>query len=299
VRKKKAVQFKTKAGLILVLVIFAGSYLILFKSLEQKKADSEQDVEIKKRLHKYILSGKETKPGQKSSKSDGSSKKKFLAIVIDDIGYDRSALNDLLQIDAPITISILPHCRYSIESAEKSHQAGREILLHLPMEPLGYPEKNPGEGALLTEMDNERLRMELAGDLESVPYLIGVNNHMGSKLMENGPKLRKIFNLLKEKELFFLDSRTTANSKAKEAADATGIGFVSRDVFIDNGQNAEETYNNMRKALREHTDWNKKVLIGHPYPSTTSALKRIVKELPSEGIEIVPISKILESTESP
>ena len=124
-----------------------------------------------------------------------------VVIIIDDIGYDMSAVRELLKIDAEITFAILPLLSHSREAAEALHQAHREILLHLPMEPRSYPKEKPGAGALFTEMNDEEIVFQLDRNLSSVPYATGVNNHMGSKFMSDEDKLTTVFAQLKKREI--------------------------------------------------------------------------------------------------
>lgn len=217
-----------------------------------------------------------------------------IAIIIDDIGHDLSPLNEFLKIDAPITFSILPHCACSVDAAEKLHLTGREILLHLPMEPRDYPDKDPGPGALFTWMSKEELRRQIDENIKAVPYIVGVNNHMGSKFMEDKGKLNLVFNKLDEEGLFFVDSLTTRNSKGRKLAEKTGLRFACRDTFfIDNIQDSTIIIRNFKNLLKKRKQWKTLLLIGHPYPCTISALKEVVPIIKAEGIRIVPVSDLI------
>lgn len=217
-----------------------------------------------------------------------------IVIIIDDIGYDMLPLNEFLKIDALITFSILPHCSYSIAAAEKLHQAGMEILLHLPMEPHGYPDKDPGPGALFTWMSKEELRQQIEEDIKAVPYISGVNNHMGSKFMEDKEKLNAVFDKLGEEGLFFVDSLTSGKSNGRELAEETGLRFASRDTFfIDNIKDHNIIVQNFKNLIRNRDRWRTMLLIGHPYPCTISALKKVIPMLKAEGIDIVPVSDLI------
>ena len=224
---------------------------------------------------------------------DMSGVEKQLAIVIDDIGYDLAAVNRLLGTKIPITFAILPHCPYSAQAAEKAHEAGREILLHLPMEPYGYPEKNPGEGAMYLSMSREELKMEIERDIRSVPHIIGANNHMGSRFMEDGALVEVILDSLKNHNLFFVDSMTTSHSKGSAVAKKVGIGHATRDVFIDNGQNFDETFGILNDIIDTRDDWTSLTLIGHPHNSTIEAIEQAVPLLKQKGIRVVPVSRMI------
>ncbi|OPY93090.1 MAG: Divergent polysaccharide deacetylase [Syntrophaceae bacterium PtaU1.Bin231] len=293
--KKRRHRRKFFSGLILCFVLAAlvsAAYLLLKESPPsgQGKSKRKQHWDAS-RMPRNTLTGKEA-PQRLYRKQEARVSRKRLAIIMDDIGQDLKAVEELLRTGAPITFSILPHCTYSRISAEKIHRAGREILLHLPMEPHGFPEVDPGKGALLVGMDPARIRRELSADLEAVPYVSGVNNHMGSKFMEDGPKLRVVFDQLKKKGLFFVDSGTTANSRAREVAEAAGLRLISRDAFLDHGNDPDQTCRELMRLASGNGDWERKVVIAHPYPGTVEALKKFVRKVNPEKIEIVPVSSI-------
>jgi polysaccharide deacetylase 2 family uncharacterized protein YibQ len=218
---------------------------------------------------------------------------KQISIIIDDIGYDLGPVRELLKVDADITFAILPLCSHSRESAEMLHQAHRETLLHLPMEPNSYPKEKPGKGALFTDMNSEELIFQLEKDLAAVPYISGVNNHMGSKFMADEDKLVLVFNKLKKKKLFFVDSRTTAGTKASAAAEKVNIQMVSRKVFLDNNRDYNEIYKIILESAQNSSEASPVIMIGHPYPETIRAIKDATRVLRQKGILVVPVSKLI------
>ncbi|MDI6776654.1 MAG: divergent polysaccharide deacetylase family protein [Syntrophales bacterium] len=225
-------------------------------------------------------------------------KKQKVSIIIDDIGYNLAPLNELLEIDAPITFAILPHLPHSVDAAEILYREGREILLHLPMEPKTYPEEKPGSGALFLWMNEDQIRQQVEEDLDAVPYIVGVNNHMGSRFMEDRTKLSVVLQQIKERGLFFVDSLTTRYSKGRELAKEIGLRFAARDVFIDNGRDYKATFQILMDLWDKRNPQKMEIVIvsGHPYPSTVRALKEAVPLLKAKGIDIVPVSELLEMT---
>jgi uncharacterized protein len=219
-----------------------------------------------------------------------------VAIIIDDIGNDLGPVRALLKIDAEITFAVLPLCTHTLDAAETLHAAHREILLHLPMEPESYPREKPGNGALFTDMNDKELLFQIDKDLASVPYISGVNNHMGSKFMEDEEKLRLIFDRFKKKNLFFIDSRTTPNSKAAAASEKTGLPLASRKIFLDNSRNYKEIYKILGDIARdtEAGDYSSVIIIGHPYPETIRAIKDATQILRGKGVVIVPVSRLIK-----
>lgn len=223
---------------------------------------------------------------------------KQIAIIIDDIGHDLKPVDELLGIDADITFAILPLVAHSREAAIRLHQAKRETLLHLPMEPLAYPKEKPGEGALFTDMNHDELIFQLGKNLDSVPYASGVNNHMGSRFMADEEKLILVFQQLKKRNLFFIDSRTTGDSKTAVAAGKVHLKIASRRIFLDNERDHSKIYQILMNAAEEPAGHSPLILIGHPYPETIRAIKDASKVLREKGVSIVPVSKLLPSNAS-
>ena len=215
-----------------------------------------------------------------------------VVIIIDDIGFNLSAVRELLKIDAPVAFAVLPHAPHSVAAAEMLHGAGREILLHLPMEPHDSG-KDPGSGALYRRMGEAEIRRQMEEDIAAVPHVAGVNNHMGSAFMEEEQKLAIVFQELKNRDLFFIDSRTTPHSRAEELAIRTGVRFAARKVFIDNDQNHDITLRNLLGILERNHN-SRVVMIGHPYPSTILALQEAVLMLRAKGVAILPPSAMVE-----
>ena len=222
--------------------------------------------------------------------------RKRVAILIDDIGYDLSPLYELLKIDASLTFAVLPHCAHSVDAANILHGAKREILLHLPMEPHTFPDENPGMGALLTSMSDRQIEEQVDKDLDAIPYLSGVNNHMGSKFMEDEAKLNIVFRELKRRNLFFVDSRTTPLTKGQEIAKKVGLRFASRKIFIDNDHDYMTIFRNLTTRIDgEFAHKSDAVLmIGHPHLKTIQALKEAIPVLKARGIDVVPVSALVQ-----
>jgi polysaccharide deacetylase 2 family uncharacterized protein YibQ len=161
------------------------------------------------------------------------------------------------------------------------------------MEPDSYPREKPGNGALFTDMNDEELVFQLEKDLAAVPYISGVNNHMGSKFMGDEKKLSLIFSKLKKKNLFFIDSRTSANTKAFAAAEKVGLPVAARKIFLDNSRDYNEIYNNLINIAKNNGDVSPVIIVGHPYPETIRAINDAIKVIREKGVSIVPVSQIV------
>ncbi len=217
-----------------------------------------------------------------------------IAIVIDDLGGENKISQELLRWDLPITFSILPFAPFSKTLAREAHRKGKEIILHLPMEPHGYPQVRPGEGVLLEEMDESSFLRQLSKDIEAVPYIKGVSNHMGSRLMEDPEKMKIVFSELKRRGLFFLDSRTTPQTIGLQVAQSVGLKATERNIFIDNSLAEEDIKRQLEQLIQLSISQGRAVGIGHPHPSTVKFLKEIIPKMKERGIEVVPLSAVMD-----
>jgi polysaccharide deacetylase 2 family uncharacterized protein YibQ len=216
-----------------------------------------------------------------------------VAIIIDDLGQDLAAARDLLDIDLPLTFSIMPSTRYARQVAELAHRRGREVMLHIPMEPINYPAVNPGSDALFVGMPRETVQQKVRRFIQQVPHVVGANNHMGSRYTEVQPGMSAVLDVLRSKQLFFVDSRTSARSVAAGAARQAGVSFAARDVFLDNVRDVEAIAKEVRKLAGLARRKGQAVGICHPYPQTIAALRREAEVLRSQGVEVVPASSLV------
>jgi hypothetical protein len=216
-----------------------------------------------------------------------------IAIIIDDIGYSKRLAMGLVKVDKNITFSILPFSPAGTQLAQKLSAKGAELMLHLPMEPTQYPKVNPGPGALLSSMSPDELLTQLRKDIQAVPGTVGANNHMGSRLTADSDKMNQIFTVLKQKDLFFIDSRTSVESKGEQSARMFQLKFSHRDVFLDNFQDVEYISGQMKKLIKLAKDHGSAIGIGHPHQATLDALKRELPKLKGK-VQLVPASKLVE-----
>lgn len=217
-----------------------------------------------------------------------------VAIVIDDLGFNIERARELLNLKISLSFAVLPHLTYSTDIANEAHAMGRDVLLHLPMEPVDYPKNDPGEGSIFLSMSDEEVADQVAMNIEAVPHIIGVNNHMGSKFSENREKMRVVLNTVREKELFFLDSRTSPKTTGFSLAKEIGIRALDRNVFLDNDQAVEYTLTKIEELIKIAKKNGSAVAIGHPHPTTIAALEKMIERFESEGVEVVPISSLLD-----
>ncbi len=217
-----------------------------------------------------------------------------IAIVIDDLGDQDKISQEILHWDVPVTLAILPFTPYSKTLAGEAHRRGKEVILHLPMEPQGYPQIRPGKGVLLGEMNEKKLLRQLAKDIDAVPYITGVSNHMGSRLMEEPEKIEIVFSELKRRQLFFLDSRTTPQTVGLQVAQSVGLKAVERNIFIDNSSTEEDIEQQLEQLIQLSLSKGRAIGIGHPHPSTLKSIREMIPRLKKKGIDLVPLSALVE-----
>jgi len=218
------------------------------------------------------------------------------AIIIDDLGQDLPAADELLALPYPLTFSVLPHLPHSAKTAEEAHRGGREVMLHLPLEPESSAKPGPGEIRVgMREAEVDRIVDE---DLSSVPYVTGVNNHMGSRATADAVLMREVIKALAERRLFFVDSRTTAKSVAFEVARKEGLPTFFRSVFLDDTETVPYTLGQLREFLHVVEVEGASLAIGHPHPSTIQALGRFLPEFERNDIQLVPASELLSLPEA-
>jgi len=216
-----------------------------------------------------------------------------VAIVIDDWGYNLRYLNLLKQIDVPITISILPNLRYSSKIAEQVRLQGKEVILHLPLEPQRKGrEIRLEEHTIISEMSRDEIIKNLKLALASVPFARGVSNHMGSRATSNIQLMSTIFSELRKKGMFFLDNLVTDKSVCAELAKKSKIKFTQRDFFLDNSDNYEYIKEQIKKLTEFAHELGYAVGIGHARLTTLKALKDTIPSIQAEGIKFVFVSDL-------
>ncbi len=219
------------------------------------------------------------------------------AIIIDDLGSDLGAARKLLELPCPLTFSVLPHLRYSVEIADRAHRSGREVMLHLPMQPEPGSSVATGPGEIRIGTSSEEVASIIERDLDSVPYSAGVNNHMGSRATANPALMADVMKVLAERRLFFVDSRTTADSVALDLARRQGIPAFYRSVFLDDTETVEYSLGQLRELRRVVEAQGAALAIGHPYPTTLAALAQFFPEFERAGIQLVPASQLVRLPE--
>ncbi len=308
-KSSKGSFLKVLAGITCVLFLVAAAGVVARFLVDPAKPSPPTTPPVTKKPTAKIPTAKKT-PAQRPAfeiypPEESTSKKKPLkpivpptkqlpkvAIIIDDLGYDKKLAGKLSDLNPRLTFSILPHSPYQDSIAKLSKKKGLELMLHLPMEPVEYPAINPGPGTLLTSMTPDQLIHQLKKNLKAVPSIKGVNNHMGSKMTAESSQMYQIFSILKKRDLFFIDSRTTAQTLCKPSARLFQIPFAQRDVFLDHQQDAQFIRKQIRGLIRIARHKGYAVGIGHPHDITYEVLREMLPEL-RKVVQLVPASEIV------
>ncbi len=306
-------QFKTGTNSLTALININNitTHKILFDFNKQKvvkskpkKDKTEQTAKVQKKEEiKASEKVKSEDEAQTTSKKKESAANNFpkskIVIIVDDLGLNKNPIDQLLKIQSPITFAVLPNLPYSTYAAEKADKKGWDVILHMPMEPKessGYIGTDAGDEVLLVGLPKDTILTKLNNSLNSIPHVKGVNNHMGSKFMENGELTELILKNLKKKGMFFVDSKTSSQSTGYDTAMELGMKTAQRDIFLDH---SSKSSTHVKKQLKKLIEISKKrgyaVGICHPYPGTIEALTEMIPKIDDE-VEVVSISNIINSS---
>lgn len=215
-----------------------------------------------------------------------------LAIIIDDMGSSVQELKTLQSIGLPLTYSVIPSLAHAKQVAEGAHAAGAEVMIHMPMEPEGYPKQKLESIGVLVAMSDGEIAERIRSYFRTVPHAEGANNHMGSRFTQHAGKMQVVLQVLKEKGLFFVDSKTSAASVGYSEARSMGLKCASRQVFLDNVQDVAEIGKQLVQAAAIARKKGAAIAICHPHPATLRALKLYMPELAKSGITFVHASEL-------
>jgi polysaccharide deacetylase 2 family uncharacterized protein YibQ len=215
-----------------------------------------------------------------------------IALIIDDIGYSRSIAQQFVQLDLPLTFSILPRLNHSWNLAVELHASGYEIMLHQPMEPYG-PCCDPGPGALFVGDNSEKIVRILDENIGSMPFAAGMNNHMGSRFTESPEEIKKTLMFIKTKGLFFIDSFTSSNSIAYATARECRLSTAQRHIFLDNTRKVSAIFLQLNHLVQHAFRYGYAIGIGHPYRETAIAIGRFARRLNRRDVALVSASQTI------
>ena len=217
--------------------------------------------------------------------------KPVIAIVIDDMGDNYRRTRDIISLQAPITSSFLTYPKKLEKQIADSLQSGHEIMLHIPMQPKSNI--NLSSDILTVEMSSAEVRKNFQKMVNRFADIKGINNHMGSRFTEDEARMSEIMQVLKEKNLFFLDSKTTPRSVGDKVAKKYGVNYVSRNIFLDNKNDFQYILSQLAKTEKIARKNGYAIAIGHPKSQTFEALKHWLPTLQGKKIKLVPLSEIV------
>jgi len=209
-----------------------------------------------------------------------------------DIGYDRGLARKFMAFKVPLTFAVLPDSPFGDTLVKEIKAHGLELMLHQPMEPQEYPSVNPGPGALLSTMTADELIAQLERNLDQLPGVRGVNNHMGSQLTTESSRMYQVFSVIKKRDLYFIDSRSTADTICRPSAHMFQVPFAERDIFLDHFQEAAFMRKQFRLLAKEARKHGQAVAIAHPHRLTVKIFKEMLPELQKQ-VQLVPASEIV------
>lgn len=220
-----------------------------------------------------------------------------IALILDDLGNQREEGLRSVALPGPVTYAVLPDTPWAVQIASLAHAQGKEVMLHLPMQ--AVQDRPLGPGGVTMEMSELAVKRALEASLATIPHVRGVNNHMGSLLTRHPGHMDWLMQVLAERgDLYFVDSRTTAESVALRVAMERRVPSVDRDVFLDSEPGdpdyVSRQFDQLVAIAHRH---GMAVGIGHPYPATLELLESRLGELRAQGIELVPVSELLDLRE--
>lgn len=240
-------------------------------------------------------------PFNSAYQTNGSTYKPRLAIIIDDFGQNQNGVKEMMEIDRNLTFAVMPFLQFSEQDATEAHNRGYEVIVHLPMQShIASREKWLGPRPVHLDSNDDEIRNIVLDSINAVPFAVGVNIHMGAMASEDKRIMTCVMSTVKEKDMFFVDSRTSAKTVCREVSQRIGVKFTERNVFLEH---ASKTKDYIKKQLAIAGDLAIKkgnaVVIGHVGAVggkvTAEAIKEMIPELERKGIEFVFVSQILDN----
>lgn len=214
-----------------------------------------------------------------------------VAIVFDDAGGALSDVEEIIAIGRPVTVAVLPGLKHSAEVAQRARSAGLEVILHLPLEPMDGA-KALGPGGVTVAMGEAEIQDAVRSGLATVPGATGMSNHMGSRATADRRVMRAVMEVARERDLFFLDSRTTPHSVVMSVATEVGIRSAARTVFLDNENDPDAIRRELRRLIETALRNGEAVAIGHAQRLTSRVLVEMLVEFDRAGVALVPASAL-------
>jgi polysaccharide deacetylase 2 family uncharacterized protein YibQ len=223
---------------------------------------------------------------------------KQVAVVIDDFGNGMAGTKEMFSLPIRFTVAVMPFMPTTARDAKEAHRLGHEVIVHMPMEPNRGKKEWLGPGAIMTSLSDAEIRKRTEDAIANIPYAVGMNNHMGSKVTADPRVMRIVLTVCKEKGLFFLDSRTTSKTVVPKLAGELGVPLAANQVFLDDEYSMNHIMRQIGK-LRKHMESHEAcIVIGHVGPpglKTAAALRQVTPEM-EDTVHFVRISELVRSS---
>ncbi|GGE70962.1 divergent polysaccharide deacetylase family protein [Priestia taiwanensis] len=219
---------------------------------------------------------------QPASLVQAETSKHRVALVIDDLGNNMKGTDEILALPIPLTVAVMPFLSTTKEDAIRAHKSGKQIIIHLPMEPKSGKQSWLGPNPITTNLSDEEIRKRVTAAIKSVPHAVGMNNHMGSKATADERVMRIVLQVCKEHRLFFLDSHTNYRSVVGKVAIELGVPYIENQLFLDDIPSYSHVSRQMELLLTKSRNMDKIIAIGHVGRSgmyTSSVLKQYIPRL--------------------
>ena len=291
-------KFDFRTPLIYILVGIILILLVLMRKMDENNKNNKEQT-LEKRIEQLETKIENVKNAQKKKIPKKPIKEKppiykgRIGIIIDDFGYRNDYITDgFLSLDADLTYAVIPGHEHSYFFGEKAKSAGYEVIVHMPMENTGktYGEE---EFVLKTDMDGATIERRIRNAFNQIPSAIGMNNHQGSKASADQRVMSSVARTLKDKNKFFVDSRTTAETIGETTMKVFDVPTASRNIFLDNDDDEEKITQQLMKLVRKSEENGFAIGIGHVKPKTLNVLKNNIPKLKKDGYKFEFVSKML------
>lgn len=225
-----------------------------------------------------------------------------IAIIIDDFGNNMAGSDEMLQLEVPITVAVMPFLPTTAEDAAKAHRQGYDVLVHLPMEPKQGKPEWLGPGAIMASMSDAEVRAKVEEAIDNVPHAVGINNHMGSKITGDERVMGIILDVCRDRGLFYVDSKTNYRSVVPKLCREKGLPLLENAIFLDDVYNTGHVTVQLQKAQKQAREQGTCITIGHvgiQGKITSAALKAAIPGLKAEGVRFIKISELAQEQSSP
>lgn len=284
-KKRNTNQGKKKRHIILILLLIMAGVFLFFEEFGKE--------DISKKIRDFFRPEKKTDTLLPEVPPRSPTLPK-VSIIIDDLGPNKKKAEDVLRINSPITLSILPQEVYSKWIAREGHRLGRDIIAHIPME--ATMNNKLGKGGLYTRMTDREIAHTLDEDLDSIPFIAGASNHMGSAFTQDERAMRVVISRLKKRRLFYLDSLTHPDTVGYRLAQEQNLKTIRRDIFLDNNSDPEKIEEQWRKLVEIAKKRGYAIGLAHPKKNTIEFLHQVLQH--NNEVMVVSLSELIGNSGS-